>query len=57
MRGSVLGTILVTHLSAVRERVAILLLLCLSSLVRAGLRDEVKALAGSSVSLRCAVNR
>ena len=27
------------------------------SLVAGGVRDEVKALAGSSVSLRCAVNR
>ena len=27
------------------------------SLVSGGVRDEVKALAGSSVSLRCAVNR
>ena len=28
-----------------------------SNLVSGGVRDEVKALAGSSVSLRCAVNR
>ena len=27
------------------------------TLVAGGVRDEVKALAGSSVSLRCAVNR
>ena len=31
------------------------LLLC--SLVRAGLRDEVRTLAGSTVSLSCAVNK
>ena len=29
----------------------------LTGLVSGGVRDEVKALAGSSVSLRCAVNR
>ena len=32
-------------------------MLGLTGLVSGGVRDEVKALAGSSVSLRCAVNR
>ena len=34
-----------------------LLLLLLAGMATAGVRDEVKALAGASVSLRCAVNR
>ena len=36
---------------------ALLGLTGLTGLVSGGVRDEVKALAGSSVSLRCAVNR
>jgi len=36
---------------------SVLVSICLAGLARAGVRDEVKALAGSSVSLRCAVNR
>ena len=36
---------------------SVLVSIWLAGPARAGVRDEVKALAGSSVSLRCAVNR
>ena len=52
-------TDIIIHLSVLRLRLLHVLLLatCHVSGTRAGLRDEVKARAGTGVTLRCAVNK
>ena len=52
-----LGGRVLSFSPSMRSSTMAMALLGLTGLVSGGVRDEVKALAGSSVSLRCAVNR
>ena len=51
------GRVSGAHLSPTTTMMMTMVMTMTSNLVSGGVRDEVKALAGSSVSLRCAVNR